>query len=503
MQSGIAYRFFLCSVVGSSIRFSSLPMRFTCPILSILALSSVLLISAEDYFTFQHLKALPPVDDDKVYGDQIRRTMHLLSTSTEEAPNRVKILFFGQSITRQNYSRRIIEASLRQRFPQAELEVLNTAIGGYQSPRSVRTMFHTLIPHQPDLVVFHVYGGENDGSYEQILKNIRRYTTAELICVTHHLDNYNKERTRQKEAASELRRQLADKYGAELIEVRGDWKRYMDQHGFPVTEFLSDNIHHNVHGGELWGALQERHFRVVETDPESWQDRITSIDLSKMETSGSLGEVSIEGGGRFEKGVGLILDNDGQSMRLTFRGTRVDLISRGGEGEAVVMIDGRRPSDIAETWSATLPSSTPIDYRPAIMKVGLGGSPVDETWTVTFDEVSEDGRDFAYDVTGSRSGPQGRGSHSKVFRSANGIIELDPSVFTLSHAIQIKKKPLKTPFSVTWKVENRSLDRWVQDSTGGQVTLVQQLPNGEHVLEVKRRSGSFQIEKILIYRPGE
>lgn len=472
-------------------------------ILSIIILNLSVQVQGEDPYPFQHLREMPPLESGKVYGDRIRRTMHLLSTSTAEAPNQVRIVFFGQSITRQDYSRKIIEASLRQRFPHAELEVLNTAIGGYQAPRSVHTMFHTLIPHQPDLVVFHVYGGESDGSYEQILKNIRQHTTAELICVTHHLDNYNEERTRQKDAASVLRRELADQYGAELVEVRGDWRRYLNRHDLPVTEFLSDNIHHNVHGGELWGALQERHFRVVESDPESWQNRVTTIKLNDRETDGALGEVLLEGGARIEKGSGLVLDEPGQSMRLTFRGTRVDLISRGGQGVADITVDGHKPSRFLETWSATLPTSTPIDYRPAIMRVGLGGSPVEETWTVTFDEVSEDGKAFTYDVAGSRSGKQGRGDHSGMFRSDNGIIELDPAMFTLSHAIQIKKKPLETPFSVTWEVKNRSLDRWVQDSAAGQVTLVQQLPNGEHVLEVKSLSGSFQIEKVLIYRPDE
>ena len=110
--------------------------------LALFATASMAVEKYDSYFS-ETVKDLPELDSDIVYGGNIRRTMHLLSTSTKEKPNKVKIVFFGQSITRQNYARQIIETKLRRKYPHADLEVLNTAIGGYTAPKSVRTMFHT------------------------------------------------------------------------------------------------------------------------------------------------------------------------------------------------------------------------------------------------------------------------------------------------------------------------------------------------------------------------
>jgi len=434
-------------------------------------------------YPFEHLRDLPEDDPGVVYGDRIRRTMHLLSTSTAERPNRVKILFFGQSITRQNYSRKIIEEQLRQEFPHAQLEVLNTAIGGYQAPKSLLVMHHTLIPHQPDLVVFHVYGGENDGTYEDIVRNIRAHTSAELITITHHLDTYGDEVDASRESASQLRRDLAETWASESVEVRGNWRRYMEMHELERSDFLTDNIHLNAHGGELWGALQARHFRVLPASESDWTDVVTRV------VPGADGK----------------LDEIGESFRLPFDGVRVDVISREGTGRVSVKVDGREPSGILENWAATLPTSTPIDYRPAINRVRLRGEPVAETWTLKVDSCNEDGSEYTYSVRGSVSGDQGSGDQSTAFQSANGIIEIQPEWFAIQQAIRIKKTALPVPFEVSWDVFPTGPDEWNarpdEDNPSGQTTLVQQLNPGEHVLELELLEGEVSLDEFLVFRP--
>ncbi len=472
--------------------------------LTLLLISLIPLMGMSAPYPFKELKELPALDQEHTYGEKIQRTMHLLESSTKANPNKVKIVFFGQSITRQDFSRKIIEASLRTRFPHAELEVLNTAIGGYQAPRSVQVMHHTLIPHQPDLVVFHIYGGEKDGSYEQILRNIRNQTTAELICVTHHLDNYNDSVTQQRESASQLRKELADKYGAELIDVRKDWKTYLDMHGLTPKDLLRDNIHHNTHGGELWGALQERHFRVRTPDPQDWQNRVNTIDLTERDSVNADGQISFSKEGWEPTRHGLKSTKHGSPLIIEFEGTRIDIISHSGNGEADILIDEQPPSAHLETWSTTLPTSTPIDYRPAIMNVRLRGKPMTESWTLTVDSADAKGQSFTYFLNGTQSGRQGKGSHKSSFVSENEIIRIDPASFTLAHAIQIKKKPLPIPFDVTWKVQNRSLDRLETTNhrtRSGQATLVQQLPNNRHTMKIIPRKGIIHLEKIIIHRP--
>lgn len=188
-------------------------------------------------------------------------------------------------------------------------------------------------------------------------------------------------------------------------------------------------------------------------------------------------------------------------------GSRVDVISLNGNGVADILVDGKPPSDHLETWAATLPTPTPIDYRPGIMRVGLKGKPVAESWTLTTHSVNEDGKEFNYSLRGSVSGGQGCGDHKSVCLSENGVMELRPELFRFADAIWIKKKPLPVPFDVKWDVYNTSPDQWnckgkTKQNPSGQVTLVQQLPNTKHVLEIIPREGQVEIGEILMCRPG-
>ena len=63
------------------------------------------------------VKELPPLDSSITSGGKIRRTIAPLSTSTKEKPNKVKIVFFGQSITRQNYARKNYRNKTQEQIP--------------------------------------------------------------------------------------------------------------------------------------------------------------------------------------------------------------------------------------------------------------------------------------------------------------------------------------------------------------------------------------------------
>lgn len=115
-------------------------------------------------------KTLGPVES---YGRNIQRTMTLLTDSTPQRRNTVRILFYGQSITEQRWSKLVAE-DLRRRFPHANLVIENRAIGGHSSPRLIKTMEADVLPFYPDLVIFHVYG--DDGDYERIIRAIRART---------------------------------------------------------------------------------------------------------------------------------------------------------------------------------------------------------------------------------------------------------------------------------------------------------------------------------------
>src|SRR6058998_2348722 len=90
-----------------------------------------------------------PAKNPAELGVHVQRTMTLLATSTPEHRNHVRILFYGQSITEQQWSKQVAE-DLRKRFPNADLEIENRAIGGFASQLLVRPAEHDLYPFYPD-----------------------------------------------------------------------------------------------------------------------------------------------------------------------------------------------------------------------------------------------------------------------------------------------------------------------------------------------------------------
>ena len=96
-----------------------------------------------------------PAGDMNSSGAKIQRTMSRLASSTPDKRNHVRILFYGQSVTRNPWWQDVAN-DLRQRFPHADLEIENRAIGGYGGPVLINTAEFDLYPFYPDLVIFHV-----------------------------------------------------------------------------------------------------------------------------------------------------------------------------------------------------------------------------------------------------------------------------------------------------------------------------------------------------------
>src|SRR4051794_18354628 len=71
------------------------------------------------------------------YGANVQRAMTLMATSPAEKRNPVRVLFYGQSITAQSWTAAVAR-DLRARFPFADLQIENRAIGGYTSNVLVR-----------------------------------------------------------------------------------------------------------------------------------------------------------------------------------------------------------------------------------------------------------------------------------------------------------------------------------------------------------------------------
>lgn len=430
--------------------------------------------------------------DVQAYGDKIQRTMSLLASSTPEASNTVRVLFYGQSITAQDWWKPVAEY-LRRRFPDADLKIENRAIGGFASQILVKTAETDLYPFYPDLVIFHVYGSHVE--YEDIIRRTRERTTAEVLIQTDHMRRSAD--IDEPTAAENLRMQsnwsawfnyvflpgLANKYSVQLTDQRDLWKRYLVEYGLEPGDLLVDGVHLNDHGCELMASLVTPHLRRrSDADPEAWSGWVT------------------------EYAVGRDIHWRGGKTRLEFEGNRIDAVMLpGGQGGGSVLIDGKKPSDIPELYTDTRTTSFPGSNWPCLLRSTSRAPRIAEEWTLTLTEISDELSDFRFSLVGSATGPDGSGSRKELFVSDSGRVVIDPEDWNLDYAFRVHKRGLPEGFEVSWQTVPLCVDELPPTGKGDPslkqtVTLAQGLSGGRHTIEV---TGGEAAPFILlrVYRP--
>jgi hypothetical protein len=247
-------------------------------------------------------------------------------------------------------------------------------------------------------------------------------------------------------------------------------------------------------------------FQYYSDAPVTWGDMIKTFPLNEKDAQNS----PVVLAGEWTRGPSGAVGTKGK-LTLAFDGNRIDIttfVHLGDLGTARVLIDGKKPSAHAAAYAATLPSSTPIDYHPAIMHVVLGDNVIAETWTLTAHDINDDGTEFAFDVKGSVTGPDGSGTHKKPFVSDSGRIQIHPDQFTFAAGIRRAKRPLPEQFDVTWQVYLMGLDELKPENPfkPGLVprqTVIQGIANGPHTLEiVLNEDGPVPIESVTVHRPS-
>ena len=412
----------------------------------------------------------------------IQRTMKALEESTAGNPARIKVFFYGQSIVAEEWTDQLVE-DLRARYPTARLQCVKKAIGGFEADRLRDTAHSDLYPAGPDLVFFHVYGAMD--CYEEIVKNLRERTTAEIVLWTSHVDAsqpIDRKWTDSQDRFEKIRA-VAEKYGCALVELREKWIDMLECAGWMQRKPLADNIHHNPWGVRMYGRMiGEELYRIP---GESGHPEITGSrrDFPASEL-------------KAERGV----------LTLEFTGSRVDAISGGtGRGTAEVWIDGRPAKEIREIWATTRPSNGPR-WMPAVRRVFLGEGivPRREIWTMTFpDGISTNGwahgwgtrfdewPDVRYSLSGSVTGFDGEGSVKSDFTSRSGRIAIPCGQMDVMLQCAGFMQPLPENFTVTWDVYPQCADPYdCAADAGAATTLVQGLSNGRHTLELKPSDGA-------------
>ncbi|NOY81567.1 MAG: hypothetical protein GXP31_11270 [Kiritimatiellaeota bacterium] len=456
---------------------------------------------------------VPPAADEAEFGKRIQRTMALLATSTPEHRNRVRILFYGQSIVAGIHVSEIVN-TLRRRFPWAVIEAENRAIGGFTAPSLIRTAYHDLYPYCADLVIFHVYGGEKTGQLEDIIRGMREQMTADIMVFTHQIA-WNQDpaalehRTASDDASAEKMRELAAKYDLELVEVRNEWRAYLKANKLPIRELIGDKVHSNVHpnaeGHTLLARLILRHFRFHPDNPNRYASAIRTVVPGDP-------AITFTGEPWSRKGEGVVGVSRNNALRLTFTGNRVDVLlmpppAGMKNGTARILIDGKPPAAYPELLRCTRPSAAPFVWWPGLKQVRLGDHPVPEEWRLTLKNVDVDKGTFEFDLEGSKTGPDGHGVRGKPFVSESGRILIEPNDFQVIWALRYRKKSCPENFRITWEVIPLYKDPWRPSpvpfpNVEERDTLVTLLPFGRHTLEiVPEGDGAVPVKAVRIHRP--
>jgi hypothetical protein len=382
-----------------------------------------------------------PSGDTSHWGANIRRTMRLLETSTAEKPNRVRILFYGQSIMGGRWSAHV-EKYLREKYPHAILETENRALGGFAAQMLIRTCDADLYPFQPDLMVFHVYGDHN--RYEEIIHNTRQRTVAEIMIMTDHwpANSYQDGRYVSSDWAEFYDKTVlpavAKRYQCELVDARWAWKDYLEANQLTPPDVLKDNVHLNDHG--LW-LMARLCVRQLVYRPEL------------------VGEVSTSPVKDYPIGPGGLEWKDGQ-LDFEFEGNRVEIVTHSAGGPALaVLLDGRAPSQTPEFYTHTRTTGLiPPETWPTVYRVSSKSLPVAETWELEILEIDEAQEKIRFKVTGSVTGFDGEGTNLERFESRSGRVVIEPEDWGVNRSFKLKKTPARVGMKSFWRCEFHGTD---------------------------------------------
>jgi hypothetical protein len=446
--------------------------------------------------------APPPPANLAELGRSIQRTMTLLATSTPERRNRVRILFYGQSVTAGPWSYALAE-DLRKQYPDAELQIENRAIGGYGAESLIKTADYDLYPFYPDLLIYHCWGGVKTGEQEEIIRRVRQRTTAEVLLWTTHFrfnPNLPKEtplddpgvigQTKDDEERVALWRQLAPKYGCEIAEVREALRAYLKEHNLYPKDTLADSVHPNDLGNFLIRKLVAPSLRYDPSFPKDpWKDLVQEVAAADPRV-----KALPEG-----------------ALTLAFEGNRIEVLAKvtaeAKLGSARVLIDGQAPSQFPELYYHSRPTAAPHVWWPSINQFGHEKPLVVETWTLKFTECDAEKKVIRFALNGSVTGPDGEGTAAERFVSRSGRVIIEPGAWNVLWALQYSKKPLPADYLITWDTRPLFVDVYQAPATPDPAreyatTLAQGLVNGPHTLElVPNGDGPVPVAGFRVYRP--
>ncbi|MDZ4402770.1 SGNH/GDSL hydrolase family protein [Prosthecobacter sp.] len=409
-------------------------------------------------------------------GQHLALTIHKLENGL--TPVRPFLIWaIGSSYTNMLGNGEAWKVEIPQRFPKAPPIEYKKMVGNSCPWQYARGWLrHLVIPEQPDLVITYTNG--NPADLEKLIVEVRQHTTADIIVPSLHWRERDQELWGKSENAMDQDvaavREVCRKHAVEFIESRRDWAAYLTANKLPVSSLLKDAVHQSDYGAKIINSNILAHLRRPEAfsyKPESRERRITAPAA--------------------KDGI----------IKLSFTGNRIDLIGQKSPtgGSARVWIDGK-PADQLDAFlmSYVQPNTknhkegkgaTPRDQSPHA--VTLGKNVVPQSWTLIMTSDTGD-----YDLTGSVTGPDGKGNAFKPFTSTSGQILVEPELWR-------RAERNRTGDRFIWDVRRACVGEISFKGAASEtfvVRLAQSLPNTKHTLKLVP-TGEGSIAGFDVFEP--
>ena len=398
---------------------------------------------------------LKPRQEVDTVSDQqkIARTLEIIRTSTPLNHKVLKVLFYGQSITRSGWHNAVV-AHWHEKYPNTVFVVENRALGGFASQLLVRTTEQDIAAFYPDLIIFHVYGDHR--AYERILRMFRSLTAADVILQTDHgeelpdppcaeglqLSPHRKpgcagvlwvhQRLWHDEMSYHKIPAFAKKYGMAVEPQREWWRDYLLEKQLDAGALLmSDGLHPNEKGNELIAEFFNKYFdSLVEHWNGQTEQNVISIRPDAAKRSAGLETVS-------------------------FDGSRLEMLS---DHPLAVWpsetIDERSPKDFDGCYqvSRSSPLASVPDW-PALRRITLLHDHTAEDWIATITKITPDQKLADFTVRASTTGDEGGGNSARQYVSKSGRLSIDGDDWMFESGYDLKHVPLQVPTEVHWSVQ--------------------------------------------------
>ena len=195
---------------------------------------------------------------------------------------------------------------------------------------------------------------------------MRTLTTADIIMQTDHFAGGNSDWSIFMNQY--FLPKIAEKYHCELVDVRSRWQEYLEKYDYQPKDLLRDNIHLNNQGNFLMAQIIAASLKVNPKARDIWEDRVKTYQVNR-DLKWKNGRLSLE-----------------------FVGNKVEAIaSLFGDAKAEILIDGKYPGEIPDSYVFTRANYTPKTDWPwdvsAPFRISWETPPQEEDWQLKILQV--------------------------------------------------------------------------------------------------------------------